>query len=228
MILSRDWHSSGQRIMLEFSFAAYVVSSHPPQLICNHRKAQDEGVAVLARMMDRQAVRGAYVLIGLITILSGQGCMIPQFADSDAEANLDAIGLVLSAAYTEGGFDRSVLFVEIGDACDSIAGECAQNESRLPESVKAVLEVTLGVKVHPNSEADRTSPDFPVLTPVLPETGEVGVYVRLGRFRATEDGLLEVPVDILRSGLNGELTTFTLENMGNGWVVRNIVVNAIA
>ena len=53
------------------------------------------------------------------------------------------------------------------------------------------------------SEADFSDPSVPALTPVLCETGEVGVSVSLGRFTEDDQGQLHVDVSVARSGLDG-------------------------
>ena len=82
----------------------------------------------------------------------------------------------------------------------------------------------LPVKVRPLSEADFSNPSFPALTPVLPETGEVGISVSLGRLTEDEDeeGLYHVDVSIVRSGLDIAFAEYSLEAGEVGWTINDV------
>jgi ABC-type transporter MlaC component len=61
---------------------------------------------------------------------------------------------------------------------------------------------------------------------VLPETGEIGVSISLGRFFADRAGRLRVTVTVARSGLDGVVLHYVIERSNGGWFVVDVVLVA--
>ena len=156
--------------------------------------------------------------LGLAAMLIlAQGCMVgPSLPPVDVEADLAAIVAVLNDAYRTRGFGRPVLFLDTGNACESVQPPCVQPDGGVPPELTTQLEADLQVKVRSLPEADFTVPS---LTPILPETGEVGVSVSLGRFREEDDGYWHVNATISRSGLDSGTVEYVLERDEGGWAI---------
>ncbi len=141
---------------------------------------------------------------------------------AESPPDWDAIATVVSEAYRTEGQARAVVFVDTGEVCDSVLPICTPPGRDIDPELKSVLETELRVKVMPPSAACLTEPSVPALTPVLCETGEVGVTVSLGRFTEVEQGRLHVDVSIARSGLDGVLVEYVLEPAGDGWTISEV------
>jgi len=166
----------------------------------------------------RSAPIAAIVL--LVTLLSGWNCMrLPNDDDRAPPPNVPNIPTIITVvkhAYRMEGHGR-IVFLAAPDVDGSmLTAACG------------ALENDLGVKVRPEEHADRTDPDLPALTPVLPETGEIGISIRLGRFNLAEDGRLHVTVSFARSGLDGGDLDYVLERAGDEWSITDVVPGAVA
>ena len=124
-----------------------------------------------------------------------------------AEAGPDP-ALLLMATYQLEGRDRAVIFMELDgrpqDRFDEVADQ---------------LAVELGVEVLPADAAFRGGLDLPALTPIDPETGEVGISLTLDELLPEDDGRYQATVGYARSGLDGGSVTFVLEQEGADWVI---------
>lgn len=173
---------------------------------------------------NRTNLVGGRNAFGLIVALAlAQGCAVVPDASPDVQPDLAAIVKVVNDVYRTQGFERPVLFLDTGEVCDSILPPCVPPDGGIFPALKTQLETDLHVKVRSLCEADLTDPSVPALTPVLPETGEVGVSVSLGRFSVDEGGLLRVRVSVARSGLDGAFIEYVLEPADDGWTIRETV-----
>ena len=176
--------------------------------------------------MTLVGARGVLRLIVALTL--AQGCTVVPSAPSDTQPDLAAIVKVVNEVYRTQGFDRPVLFLDTGEVCDSILPPCVPPDGGIFPALKTQLETDLQVKVRPFSEADFSDPFLPALTPVLPETGEIGVSILLGRFSVDDVGRLSVSVSVARSGLDGEIIEYTLEPADDGWIIVEARITAVA
>lgn len=146
-------------------------------------------------------VGGRNVLGFIVALVLVPGCcaVVPK-ASSDVQPDLAAIVKVVNDVYRTQGFERPVLFLDTGEVCDSILPLRVPPDGGIFPALKTQLETDLQVKVRPLSEADFNDPSVAALTPVLPETGEVGVSISLGRFSVDEEGLFCVRVSVAREG----------------------------
>lgn len=167
----------------------------------------------------RPPVFGLYVALVLV-----QGCPV----ETGVQPDLAAIVKVVNDAYRTQGLDRPVLFLDTGEVCDSILPPCVPPEGGIFPTLKTQLETDLQVKVRPFSEADFSDPFLPALTPVLPETGEIGVSVSLGRFSVDDGGQVRVVVTVARSGLDGVFMEYKLEPANDGWIIVEARITAVA
>jgi len=163
-------------------------------------------------------VGGRGVLSIIVALVLAQGCTVAPIVSSDPQPDLGAIVKVVNDVYLTEGFDRPVLFLDTGEVCDSVLPSCVPPDGGIFPALKTQLETDLQVKVRPLSEADLGDLSVPALTPVLPETGEVGVSVALGRFREQGDGW-HVTVTVARSELDGAFIEYVLEPAGDGWTI---------
>ena len=159
------------------------------------------------------------VLSFIVAFVLAQGCTVVPNASPDVQPDLGAIVKVVTDAYFTEGFDRPVLFLDTGEVCDSVLPSCVPPDGGIFPALKTQLETDLQVKVRPLSEADLGDLSVPALTPVLPETGEVGVSIRLGRFSVDDVGRLSVSVSVGRSGLDGVGIDYKLERSDDGWII---------
>lgn len=136
----------------------------------------------------------------------------------DREANVAVIATVVKDVYGFQGRGRIIFLDAEEDALDT---ETLSQAGLLVES-------ELGVRVLPESVADRSDLSLPVLTPVDPETGDIGISIRLGRFRLGDDGRLRVEVGTIRSGLDGRGFDYTLERASEGWVITSVTDTWVA
>lgn len=138
------------------------------------------------RLMRQRGLSGRCLgLASAVFVLVAAGCSSTAQSLSEVQPDLAAIVKVVNDAYRAQGFDRPVLFLDMGEVCDSILPKCVPSDGGIFPALKKQLETDLHVEVWSLSEADFTVPS---LTPVLPETGDVGVSVSLGRFREEDDG----------------------------------------
>jgi len=126
---------------------------------------------------------------------------------NSAEANRTAIVRVIEDVYIREGQQRIIF-------CDDALCEDAQ--------MTATLEIKLGIKVEPDSQAHRGNVDLPPLTPELPATGEIGISISLGEFTTGVDGRLHVTATFVRSGLDGGVLYYVLSLQGGGWVIDSV------
>ncbi len=180
------------------------------------------------RSITTLAARARLVTVASLVGAVGCGVMPAPPRPPDVQPDLAAIATVIDDAYRKEGFSRPVLFLETGEVCDSISPTCVPSEGGVSPALKAQLETDLQVKVRALSEADLADPFVPALTPVLPETGEVGVSISLGRFSVDNGGLLRVSVTVARSGLNGVGMEYVLEPADDGWAIREIHDGGVA
>ena len=159
------------------------------------------------------------MLVVIAALVLVKGCTVVPNASSVVQPDLAAIVKVVNDVYRTQGFDRPVLFLDTGEVCDSILPTCDPPGGGIFPALKTQLETDLQVKVRPFSEADFSDPFLPALTPVLPETGEVGVSIRLGRFSVDDVGRLSVSVSVARSGLDGVGIDYKLERGDDGWII---------
>ena len=174
-------------------------------------------------LVDGRNVFG--LIVGLVL---AQGCTVVPIVSSDTQPDLAAIVKVVNDVYRTQGFDRPVLFLDTGEVYDSVLPRCVPPGGGIFPALKTQLETDLQVKVRPFSEADFSDPFLPALTPVLPETGEIGVPIRLGRFSVDDVGRLSVQVSVARSGLDGEIIEYTLEPADDGWIIVEARITAVA
>ncbi len=113
--------------------------------------------------------------------------------------------------------DRSVVFVADDTDYDAEGAPPPPGVDEFGELLARLSEV-LGLRTHPDEEADRSHPDVPVLTPVDPETGEWGVTLWVD-LQHCEDGTAEVVAGYVRSGLDGRIFSLTLQCDFDGWYI---------
>ena len=158
-------------------------------------------------MIARRATES--LILGL-TVLSGLGCAASNpGGDEIAGPDLAAITTVVKDVYRQEGQSR-MIFLAVEEPVDDALME-------------ETLEQDLGVKVRPESEADRTDLSLPVLTPKLPETGEIGISIQLSRFSLDDDGKLHVTVLFVRCGLDGGIYEYVLEHTDAGWSIADVI-----
>ena len=76
---------------------------------------------------------------------------------------------------------------------------------------------SLGIAVRAIEEASYPESGVPALTPVLPDTGEVGVEIALRWFEQDADGALSLQASIGYSGLDGMFIRYRLRRSSRGW-----------
>ena len=101
-------------------------------------------------------------------------------------------------------------------------------DSDLLAQAGTAVQEDLGVRVLPESAADRSDLSLPIYTPKDPATGEVGISIALGRFRVEGDGRLAVSAWAVLSGLNGQGYDIVLEHAGNGWVITEMTEDGVS
>lgn len=117
----------------------------------------------------------------------------------------------LKAVYELEGHQRPVVFVEVADASPANV-----------DDIVTQLEDELNVIVRPTPEAVRDNPDLPLLTPYDPQTGQVGVVLRVERTTQAAGDTYEVNVAYSRSGLDGGSLSVILTPGESGWTVVDI------
>ena len=136
----------------------------------------------------------------------------------DREANVAVIATVVKNVY---GFQGRGRIIFLGAEQGALDSETLAQAGSLVES-------ELGVRVLPESAADRSDLSLPVLTPVDPQTGDIGISIRLGRFNLGDDGRLRVEVGAIRSGLDGQGYDYVLERASEGWVIISVAETWVA
>jgi hypothetical protein len=101
-------------------------------------------------------------------------------------------------------------------------------DQALLADVMQELRTDLGVHVSSESEADRTDPNLPALTPVDSHTHEVGIAVFLGRFEADVQGNLRVEAGYARSGRDQKVFQYVLARRLGQWTVIEKTLIAIS
>ena len=178
-------------------------------------------------MRSVRASVGCARLGAAVLLLGAVGCGVPPWPPPP-EPDWEAIATVVNDVYRTQGFERPVLFLDTDEVCDSVSPSCIPPDGDIDPELKRALETELRVKVRPPSAACLTEPSVPALTPVLCETGEVGVSVSLGRFSVDDEGRLRVNVSAARSGLDGVGLEYTLESDGERWAIIDTVITWIA
>ena len=156
----------------------------------------------------------ARVAAGVGLVLAA-GCGFIPFTPPELEPDVPAIVTVVNDVYQGEGHGR-IVFLEANELGGTMAVEA-----------RSMLEAALHVKVRPLTEAELTDPSLPALTPVLPETGEIGVSISLGRFSADGAGRLRVTVTVARSGLDGVVLDYVIERSSGGWLIADVVLAAV-
>jgi hypothetical protein len=116
--------------------------------------------------------------------------------------------LPLMAAYELEGQDRPLIFLDLGAESDAGFEEVADE-----------LATAFSVEVLPAETAFRGDLDLPALTPIDPESGQVGISLTLDEMVPVEDRRYEATVRYARNGLDGGSIVFILEQQGRDWTV---------
>ncbi len=158
---------------------------------------------------------GFYAILPLWTavgLMSTAGCgtgPCPS-AGSGPPAALDAV-TVVKTVYELEGRDRGVLFVDIdGYSTEALDAAVRQLAEQLP------------VAVLPGAAANRSDLTQPLLTPVHPETGEPGLWVRVLSLELTGPREAQADVEFARSGLDGGILVLTFEQTAEGWQLTGV------
>jgi hypothetical protein len=154
----------------------------------------------------------------LLTMMAGCPALSPVDADGYAEPDVATIAMVVKHVYGLQGRGRIIF---LGADEDAVQSEALTQAG-------AVVEADLGVRVLPESAADRSDLSLPAFTPVDPETGEIGVSINVGRFRLTDDGKLEVSAGAVLSGVSGQGYDFVLEQVGESWTIVSMTESWVA
>ncbi len=124
--------------------------------------------------------------------------------------------LALKAAYDLEGQEREVIFVAANDLSDD------EYDLLLDD-----LQAQTDAQVLAGELAFRGDPDLPALTPIDPETGDVGVTLVLQAMTPVSQSRFQVDVSYARSGLDGGTLTFTLIQEGSAWVIVEVNQNGL-
>jgi hypothetical protein len=161
-------------------------------------------------------------IVGLLTLLAAGGCPLTNDTGPpdgvSVGPDVTAISTVVKALYGLHGRGRIIFLGSDDGSVDS---------DMLAQAGTAVQE-ELGVRVLPESAADRSDLSLPVLTPKDPETGETGISIQLGRFRVEGDNRLAVSAWAILSGLNAQEYDIVLERAADGWVIVQMNEGAVA
>ena len=116
--------------------------------------------------------------------------------------------MLLEAAYEVEGDARTIVFVDVdGASADELL------------DIMVELAETVDAEILPADVAFRGDPDLPALTPVDPETGQVGVSLTLRGITRLADDEYEATVSFARSGLDGGDLVLVVMWAGDGWTV---------
>jgi hypothetical protein len=152
----------------------------------------------------------------LLSLLAVAGCPPVMPVDRVTGPDVAAVVTVVKAVYRDQG---RIIF--LGSADGSV-------DSALLAEAETGLQADLGVRVLPDSAADRSDLSLPVLTPKDPATGEVGVAIELDQFQVVGPGRLAVTGWYARSGLDAQGYDIVLERAGDGWVIVQMNEGAVA
>jgi hypothetical protein len=152
----------------------------------------------------------------LVSLLSVAGCPPVLPVDPVTGPDVAAVVTVVKAVYADQG---RIIFLGSDDG---------SVDSELLAQAGAVVEAELGVRVLPESAADRSDLSLPVLTPKDPATGELGVSIDLGQFRVVGPDRLAVSAWYGHSGLDGQGYDIVLERAGDGWVIVQMDEDGVA
>lgn len=147
-------------------------------------------------------------LLAWALLLMVGGCGVQPGADGGGRITGPAPLLPLMAAYELEGRDRPLIFLDLGAESDADFEEVADE-----------LAAEFSVDVLPADTAFRGDLDLPALTPIDPESGQIGVSLTLGEMVPVEDRRYEATVRYARSGLDGGSIIFILEQQGPDWTV---------
>ncbi len=119
--------------------------------------------------------------------------------------DLDVV-TVVRAVYELTGGDCDVLFVELeGYSAEALEAAVLQLGQQLPAEVLRA------------DQANLADPNQPALTPVHPETGEIGILVQVFAVEQTGPDKASAHVAFSRSGLSGADLVLTFERVAEGW-----------
>lgn len=150
-----------------------------------------------------------------VALLGLSGCGAQAVLPSGSSPDAPSPTLVLKAVYELEGRQRPVIFLDAYDLPDDEF-----------DQVMAELEVELRVDVLPAEAAFRGDPDLPALTPVDPDTGQVGVSLTLHEITEISPSEYEAIVSYARSGLDGGDVILLLQRRANRWSVVEHIVGA--
>ena len=140
-----------------------------------------------------------------VATMGGCGVGPPPTDGVGASAYLDA-ATVVKAVYELEGEDRRVLFVDVDGCSDEV----------LDATLRRLAD-ELPVDVLRGDQAELTDPSRPALTPLHPETGETGLFVRVVTIERTGPREAEAYVRFSRSGLSGGDLMLTFDQTAGGW-----------
>jgi hypothetical protein len=161
------------------------------------------------------------LLLAALPLAAGcgmQGVVGP--AEEPAATSSPPVGVevaALKAAYELEGHQRPVLFVEVAGASPVEF-----------DDIVAQLETALNVIVRATPEAVRDHPDLPLLTPYDPQSGQLGVVLRVDRTTPLEADTYQVDIVYSRSGLDGGSLSVTVTQSASEWNVADVDVTAVA
>ena len=162
--------------------------------------------------MSIRGLKGPFALLMLCTLPIVIGC---QTLDVMPDGEETPITTVVKDVYAREGQGRMIFL-----------GTEEEEEADLHQTISR-LAMDLNTRVRPESEAV-VDDSHPILTPIDPETGEVGVRISLGPFTVDEQGHLHVTVAFSRSGLDGAVYEYILKRTSGHWSVREVRQTAIA
>ena len=140
------------------------------------------------------------------------GCGAQYAVSSGGSAAAPQAAVPLRAVYESEGRDRAVVFVDVMGA--------SENElDQVIEDLSAELEVG----VLPGEAAFRADPELPALTPIDPDTGEIGISLTLESMICLDRDRYEATVLYARSGLDGGYLTLVLEHEAGDWFVADVL-----
>ncbi len=136
---------------------------------------------------------------------TGCGGGVSSPAGIGVSDDLDMV-TVVKAVYELTGGNRGVLFVELeGYSVEALEAAVLQLGEQLPVEVLCA------------DQANLADPNQPALTPVHPETGEIGILVRVFAVEQTGPDEAKAHVAFSRSGLSGGDLVLTFERVAQGW-----------
>jgi hypothetical protein len=137
-----------------------------------------------------KGIRSAACVLALAAVFCAAGCdILSGRTSTPAAPGLAALADVIEEVYLTQG-DGRVLFLgtEVG----------AVDDSTLAEAM-ADLQQRLQTEVCHESQANLVHPDHPLFTPVLPDTGQAGVIIRIIHLGPEAAGIWRMRMLIARS-----------------------------